>query len=171
AAALDALARIANPASVPLFTAQLAGKTASLRGIAIEGLARAGDAAKMADVQVALTADRNDGVALAGAFAAAMLANGSVDPIADALARSRLREQARQYLIELAPGRPTAFTKQLMDPDARIRLEIVDVLGLAGDPAALAVVEPLTQDRDAEVARAAERAVARLRAVQHRPVS
>src|SRR5262249_22760293 len=41
----------------------------------------------------------------------------------------------------------------------------------AGDPAALPIVEPLTQDRDAQVARAAERAVARLRAAQHRPVS
>jgi HEAT repeat protein len=170
AAALDALARIANPASVPLFAAQLATKTSSLRGIAIEGLARAGDPSKMADVQVALASDRSDGVALAGVFAAAMLANGSVDPIADALTRSKLRDQARQYLIELAPGRSTAFTKQLMDPDARIRFDIVEALGLSGDPAALPVVEPLTKDRDAQVARAAERAVARLR-VQGKLVS
>src|SRR5439155_13461327 len=170
-AALDALPRIANPASAPLFAAQLATRTSSLRGIAIEGLARAGDASRMADVQVALANDRNDGVALAGAFASAMLANGSVDPIADALTKSKLRDQARQYLIELAPGRATAFTKQLMDPDARIRLEIVDVLGVAGDPAALPVVEPLTNDRHAQVAKAAERAVDRLRAAQQRPVS
>ena len=162
AAALDALARIANPASVPLFAAQLATRTSSLRGIAIEGLARAGDASRMADVQVALANDRNDGVALAGAFAAAMLANGSVDPIADALTKSKLRDQARQYLVEIAPGRSREFTKQLMDPDPRLRLEVVDVLGLAGDPAALPVIEPLTKDRDAQVAKAAERAVARL---------
>ena len=106
-----------------VFAAQLATKTSSLRGIAIEGLARADDGSRMADVQVALASDRNDGVALAGAFAAAMLANGSVDPIADALTKSKLRDQARQYLVELAPGRSTAFTKQLMDPDARLRLE------------------------------------------------
>jgi hypothetical protein len=37
------------------------------------------------------------------------------------------------------------------------------VLGLAGDPAAIAVVEPLTSDRDPLVARAAERALARLK--------
>jgi len=171
AAALDALARIGNPASAPLFAAQLASKTSSLRGIAIEGLARSGDASKMADVQVAIASDRNDGIALAGAFAVAMLANGSVDPIADALTKSKLRDQARQYLIELAPGRSTAFSKQLMDPDARIRFEIVDVLGLAGDAAALPVVEPLTKDRDAQVAKAAERALARLRVAQQRPVS
>jgi HEAT repeat protein len=171
AAALDALARIANPGSAPLFAAQLASRTSSLRGIAIEGLARAGDGSRMADVQVALTSDRSDGVALAGAFAAAMLANGSIDPIADALTKSKLRDQARQYLVELAPGRSTAFTKQLMDPDPRIRLEIVDVLGVAGDTGALPVIEPLMKDRDTQVAKAAERAVARLRAAQQRPVS
>jgi hypothetical protein len=43
-AALDAIARIANSASGPLFTAQLTAKSAALRGIAVEGLARLGDA-------------------------------------------------------------------------------------------------------------------------------
>ena len=33
-----------------------------------------------------------------------------------------------------------------MDPDARVRLEVVDVLDRAGDPAALPIVEPLAQD-------------------------
>jgi HEAT repeat protein len=73
AAALDALAQIASPASAPLFTAQLAGKTSPLRGIAIEGLARVGDAARLADIQIALASDRTEGVALAGAFASAKL--------------------------------------------------------------------------------------------------
>jgi len=44
AAALDALARIAHPTSAALMTAQLASKTTALRGIAIEGIARLGDA-------------------------------------------------------------------------------------------------------------------------------
>ena len=41
---------------------------------------------------------------------------------------------------------------------------MVEVLGLAGDPAAIAVIEPLMQDRVPEVSRAAEVAIARLRA-------
>jgi HEAT repeat protein len=40
---------------------------------------------------------------------------------------------------------------------------MADALGLAGDPAAIAAIEPLTNDKDPEVARAAERAVARLK--------
>jgi HEAT repeat protein len=170
-AALDALAHIANPASIPLFTAQAASRSSSLRGIAIEGLARTGDATKLADVQTAVGGDRSDGVALAGVFASARLGNGAIDRIAEAVTKSKLRDQARQYLAELAPGRSEAFQRHLLDPDARVRLEVVEALGVGGDPTALPVVEPLTKDRDAQVAKAAERAVARLRAAQRRPAS
>ena len=170
-AALDALAHIANAASVPLFVQQLTGKSAALRGIAIEGLARAGDATKIADVQTAAGADRSDAIALAVAFANARLANGSIDRIIEATTRSRLRDRARAYLVELAPGRTEAFRRHLMDPDARVRLEVVTILDRAGDPAALPIVEPLAQDKDPHVARAAERAVARLRAALNRPAA
>jgi HEAT repeat protein len=49
------------------------------------------------------------------------------------------------------------------DPDARIRADVADVIGLAGDPSALPLAESLTNDKDPEVVRAAERAVARLK--------
>jgi HEAT repeat protein len=162
-AALDALAHIAHSTSVPLFTAQLASKTPSLRGIAIEGLARTGDASSLAAIQVVLDNERNQNVTLAGSFALVMLGNAPTDRVADWLGKPKLREQTRQYLTELAPGRTSMFAHQLLDSDPQIRLDIVDVLGLAGDPAAIVSVEPLMKDRDPQVARAAERAVARLR--------
>ena len=163
AAPLDALARIAHPASASVLTAQLSGRSSERRGIAIEGLGRMGDESKLTEIQRALDIDRNDGVTLAGVFASALLANGPIDRIADALTRPRLRVQARQYLIELVPGRVSALTSHLQDPEARLRLEVVDLLGLSGDPAALPLVEPLLNDRDAQVARAAVRAVAKLK--------
>jgi HEAT repeat protein len=162
-AALDALAHIANPASVPLFISQLANKTPSLRGIAMEGLARAGDVSHLAVIQAVVDKERNQGVMLAGAFAVVVLGNGPTDRVADRLSKPKLREQAKAYLIEIAPGRTTMFAHQLLDSDPQIRLDIVDVLGLSGDPAAMAAVEPLVRDRDPQVAAAAERAVARLR--------
>ena len=162
-ASLDALARIAHATSVPLFIAQLESKTASLRGIAIEGLARSGDKAQLAAIQAASDKEREQRVTLAGAFALVLLGNAPTDQVADSLSRPKLREQAKGYLIELAPGRTATFAHQLLDGDAQIRLDMVDVLGLAGDPAAIPVVEPLTKDRDPQVARAAERALARLR--------
>jgi HEAT repeat protein len=162
-ASLDALAHIAHPTSVPLFTAQLASKTAAFRGIAIEGLARVGDKSQLPAIQAVVDKEREPGVNLAGAFAAVVLGGAPTDQVADALGRPKVRDQARRYLIEIAPGRTGAFAHQLLDSDAQIRLDMVDALGQAGDPAAIAALEPLTKDPDPQVARAAERAVARLK--------
>jgi HEAT repeat protein len=166
AAALDALARIANPASAPLFLAQLRSPTTSFRGTAAEGLARVGDKSALAEIQSALSGERSDAVQLAVSFASAMLADGSIDRIAEALVKPRLRDQARQYLLELARGRSTLFVRLVKDPDPRVRVEAVDAVALARDPAALALVEPLVNDGDPAVARAATRAVAWLGAVR-----
>jgi HEAT repeat protein len=165
-AALDALARIAHPTSAALFVSQLGSKTPEMRAIAIEGLARVGDPARLAEIKPVADADRSDIVTLAGAFASALLENGSIERIVDALTKPRLRDRARQYVVEIAPRRAAQFGRHLMDPDERIRVDLVDALGLAGDPAALPLVEPLLQDRDAQVVRAAERAVARLRSAR-----
>jgi HEAT repeat protein len=161
-AALYGLSQIAHPTSAPLFIAQLSGKTASLRAIAIEGLARVGDRANLAAIQAVLDKEHEQNVTLAGAFALVLLGNGTTDSVADSLSRSRLRDQAKRYLIEIAPGRTGAFAHQLLDSDPQIRIDTIDALGLAGDPSAIAVLEPLTKDVDPQVGRAAERAVARL---------
>lgn len=162
-AALDALAHIAHATSVPLFIQQLSSKSAAVRTIAIEGLARSGDTSQLAAIQSLVDKERDQGVSLAGAFALAMLGNGSTDRVADSLSKARFREQTKQYLVDLVPGRTAMFSHQLLDTDPQIRIDMLDAMGLAGDPAAIAVVEPLTNDRDPDVARAAERAVARLK--------
>jgi HEAT repeat protein len=162
-AALDALARIAHPSSLPLFVSHLSSKNAALRTIAVEGLARSGDRTRADNVQTLANAERNDAVLLASHFANVQLAGGAVDSIIEALTRSRLRDEAWQYLFELSAGGPSAFARHLQDPDERIRRDLVDILGMSGDPAAAMLVEPLTNDRAESVAHAAARAVARLR--------
>ena len=115
----------------------------------------------MTDVQTALATERNPSVQLAGSFAAAMLSEAGtegLDPIVEALQNPRLREQARWYLIEAAPGRTPAFTRYLQDPDPLVRTVLVDALGLSDDAAALALVQPMASDPDLQVARAVERA-------------
>jgi HEAT repeat protein len=161
--ALIALAHIAHPTSAPLFAAQLSSKSTTMRLVAIEGLARTGDRSQLPVIQRLLEKEREASVSLAGAFAVVVLGNGPTDQVADALGRPRMREQAKRYLVEIAPGRTGAFSHQLLDADPDIRIDTIEALGLAEDPAAIAVLEPLTRDRDAEVARAAERAVARLK--------
>jgi HEAT repeat protein len=163
-AALGALAHIAHASSAPLFVTQLGAKSPAVRAIAIEGLARIGDATSLPKITAAADSDSTDLVALAASFANVLLANGPVDRIADALTHARVHDRARDYLTEIAPGRSASFARFLLDPDERIRQGIVEALAVAGDPAALPLLEPLLQDRDPQVARLAERAVARLRA-------
>ena len=162
-AALDALARIAHPTSIPLFVVQLSSKTPAIKAIAIEGLARAGDSSKMTDIEAAMKGERNDIVIFAGNFAAAMLSNAPIEQIADSLFRPKSRDVSKQYLIEIVPGRVSRVARYVQDPDPRMRVDIADILGLASDPAGLPIVEPLLKDQDEQVALAARRAVARLR--------
>ena len=164
AAALDAVARIAHPGSAPLLAAELASKSSAIRLIAAEGLVRIGDRAQMTAVETALGTERNEGATLVKDFGAALLSGASIDPIVSALMKPRLRDQAKAYLVDLVGTRLSAFTVFAQDPDAAVRSDIADVLGLAGDPAALSLAESLLADRDQQVAKAAERAVARLRA-------
>ena len=170
--ALDAIAHIAHPSSVPLLVAQLGSKNATLRGLAAEGLARARDRSKLTGLQTALATDRSPSVQLAGSFAEAMLSEAGVEGLArlvEALQNPRLREQARWYFIEAAPGRTQALARYLQDPDPLVRTTLVDALGLSDDPAAMALVQPMASDPDLEVARAVERALARLSQVARNP--
>ena len=165
-AALDAIARIAHPASALILVPQLASKNDTLKAIAIEGLARIGDRSRRGNIESALGGESDDRVLLAATFAAVLLSDAPLDPLAEALRRPKLADRARQYLIAVAPGRSAAFSRHAQDPDVQIRTGVADVLGLAGDTAALPIVEAMLRDRDPQVALAAERAVARLNALR-----
>jgi len=165
-AALDAVAHIGHPSSVPLFLSLLGSKNDVIKSIAVDGLARAGDQTKRVQIQAAVASARNRSLQIAGSFATVMLSGPStegLDPIVEALAGRRLHDQAFWYLVQAAPGRAPAFARFLKDPDPMVRADLVNALGLGDDVAALAVIEPLAADPDLEVARAVERAVARLR--------
>jgi len=161
-AALGALARIAHPASRPIFAEASRAKDEGLKLPAIEGLVRLGGADALDLITAALVRVRDERVALAGAFAAARLSGAPLDALVEALRRPRLAVQALQYLAEIAPARPGAFGRYAQDPDPKIRASVADLLGLGGDRAALSIVESLRRDPDPRVALAAERATARL---------
>jgi HEAT repeat protein len=163
AAALDALAHIGHPSSVPQFLAQLNGRNPTFKLIAIEGLGRTGDRSHTESVINAVASERSDAIVLAGHFANVRLADGKVDALVDALTRGRLRDQALGYIQEIAVARSQVLARYLQDPDAKVRLEIIDAIGLSGDASAQSLIEPLVRDRDPEVAKAATRAIARLR--------
>jgi HEAT repeat protein len=161
-AALSAIERIGHQAAIPVLAGQLTSKSAALKTIAVSGLSRLGDRSRMAGIQAALKGESDESLVLAGSYSVIALSGSTLDPIVEALRKPRLAAQARQYLVDIAPGRILSFTRHALDPDVRIRSGIADVLGLAGDVAALPVLEPMRRDPEPHVAQAAERAIARL---------
>jgi HEAT repeat protein len=163
ASALAALARIAHPSTASIFVGELTAGSRVTKISAIEGLARLGDRAQVVAIRAALARERNEAVLLAQRFSSVLLDNGSLDSLFSALGKSGTHDQALRYLIELAPGRSAAFAAPARDGDSRRRADVAFILAMAGDAAALPIVEPMTRDRDPQVVRAADRAVARLR--------
>ena len=163
-AALAALARIGHSSSVPLFVKGLAGRDASIRAIAIEGLARAGASDRLDAIHGALANQNNENLLLAGHFANVLLANGPVDELVGGLAREKLRPRALRYLADIAPGRARLLGSHVADPQAAVRLDLLDVIGLSGDPDGIVIAQRLQQDTDPVVARTARRAALRLQA-------
>ena len=161
--ALTALSRIGHRTSAQLFLTQMASKSPVFKTLAIEGLARTGDASHMAAIQGALKRETDERVVGASEFAAAMLSNAPIERIVNALNRPKLHDAARQYLIEVSPGRIMRLSRYAQDPTPRLRIDIADIAGMAGDPQGVAVVAPLLTDPDKQVALAAERATLRLK--------
>lgn len=161
--ALDGLARIGHASSVPLFTARLADRDEWIRRAAIEGLARAKAEAQLAAIETAASTDPSAMVRAAAAFALESLGKEGVDRLAAALDSDRLAPQVAGYLLELGPKAAPRLLPHLRSANASVRGNVAVVLGAIGTAADIAALEPLVLDRDADVRRAAERAIQRIK--------
>lgn len=121
-----------------------------------------GDASQVPAIQAGLKGERDDRVILAGHFAAAMLSNAPIEQLVDAVNRPKSHDAARQYLVEIAPGRVARMARYAQDPTPRMRIDVADIIGLADDAQGVAIVAPLVKDMDKQVVLAAERATLRL---------
>ena len=164
--ALEALARIGAPASVPVFRERLVDKDPYLRRAAIEGIGRAADAESAEALQRAATTDESAMVRLAAVFALQKLGRNYAGRIVDLMASDKVIPQAQEYLVELGPSMSPTLVPRLQEPDANVREAVADVLGLIGDGSVVAPLEAAAKDRDASVASAAKRALARLRGAE-----
>ena len=70
------------------------------------------------------------------------------------------------YIVELGPRIIPTVAEHLKDPNARVREHIAQALGLIGDRSAIAALESTQRDPDVNVARAAERALARIHIIE-----
>lgn len=161
--ALEALARIGHSSSIPLFESRLADRDEFLRRAAAEGLGRAGAANAVNALEHGAGTDPSEPVRAAMAFALQRLGRNYVARLAEAFDSPKMVVQVTDYLLELGPSVSIQLLPHLQDPDPAIRANTAVVLGALGGPGALAALQPLTQDRDRDVVRAATHAIERIK--------
>jgi HEAT repeat protein len=166
-AALDALAHIAHPSSVPVFKSRLADKDPNLRRSAIEGLARLQDAS-VTDFVLSVNQDPDGPVRAAMAFALAKKGHANyLGRMLNFIDREPTASQVKDYLIELGPPVVPLLLPRLQEPDASVRENLATVLGVIGDETTVAALTPLKDDRDRAVAAAATSAIERIKMRQN----
>jgi HEAT repeat protein len=161
--ALDALARIASPDSVPLFKERLQDKDPYMRRAAVEGLGRTGEMPAADALERMVTTDDSGMVRIAAAFALQKLGRNYAARIVDLMGNAKVVQQGEEYLIELGPPFASVITPRLQEPDAGIREAVADVLGIIGDGSTIPALETAAKGTDASAA-AAKRAIARIQA-------
>jgi HEAT repeat protein len=164
--ALDALARIAHVSSAPLFKSRLADSDAYMRRAAAEGLARLGDASESTAVQSAVTTEPSPMVRAAMTFAMVKLGKNYLARLVDYFESDRTSLQVQEYLLEIGPSVLPELTASLKQPDAGVRAGVAEVIGALGNSESVALLEPLTKDRDRGVAETAAAAIERIKTRQ-----
>lgn len=162
-AALDAVAKIAHPGSLPVFLAQLGHREAHVRRLAVEGIGRTGDEAAMKEMESRTGRDQSPYVTYARAFARAL--NGDytqVSKLVEGFKYSLLESDTFDYLVELGPPATAELAALSSNKDQKVRAGIAEVLGITGSQAALETLAVLAKDRADLVAAAAERSQKRL---------
>ncbi len=161
--ALEALGRIGHASSVPLFKARLADKDPFLRRAAAEGLGRSGDTSEIPALEVGAANDGSEMASAAMAFALQKLGRSHIPGLVEFMKSAKMAPQIGEYLIELGPSIAPLLVTHLQDPRPAIRGNVALVLGALGGEEARTALEALAQDRDRDVARAASRAIERIK--------
>jgi HEAT repeat protein len=160
--ALDGLARIAHPSSIPVFTSRLADRDPQLRRAAAEGLGRSGDRSQLGALQTGAGNDASAVARAAMAFALQKLGRNYVPRLVEFLDDGSVALQVQDYFVELGQPVEKELIPSLQEFDAQIRATVADVLGLIGGDASLAALQGL-QEKDKSVADAVSRAVERIK--------
>ena len=161
--AIDALARIGHASSIPLFTGRLTDRDQYIRRAAVEGLGRAGAKEQIPTLESVVSKDGSEMVRAAAAFALHKLGHDAVAHLAATLSSDRLAAQVAGYFIELGPSVVPSLAPHLKDPNAAVRGNVALVIGALGSPPDIRNLEPLLQDRNRDVVRAAQSAIERIK--------
>lgn len=162
-AALDALARIAHPSSLTLFSGLLEANDEQGRRAAVEGIARSGDKNAGANLLVRTARERSPLVLQAIAFARAKQGDYTqIAQVVQGLRADATSAAAFGYLVELGAPIAPSLGGAASYKEPQVRAGVAEVLGIIGSQASLPTLNSLAQDKDARVAAAAVRSQRRL---------
>lgn len=165
--ALEGLAYLGSPLSVPVFLQAIWNPEKNLRQSAAEGLARAGDPKALPDLQKAAQVEKDAAARLAIQFAITALGKDDyLSRLINELTSKFRGDIAQAYLIELSRN-PRFLPKlypYLDSQDATIRRRLCTVLTYSGDSSSLVPLERLSRDSNSDVASEALRALRAVRA-------
>lgn len=161
---LAALSRIADPAQTDLFQEVVQDADPERKRIAVEGLGRISDAARLPAFKKDYQREKADEMRLAYSFALTLLGDRAfVDTIVLNLPSRTFGTRSRNYLLEMGSDVLPDLYPYLSDPDPEVRAALCDVIALVGDADAVPRLTPLINDPSPKVADRANRAVEKLR--------
>jgi len=156
---LEALAYIGDERSADIFESALEDDRDVFRRYGAEGLGRMGDEGYLKLLATRYLRENSKSVKLAMSFALFLL--GREEHLVE-LADNADNKQAYYYLLELDAEQTKLIYIYVQTEPAKQKVAILNVLGLRGDESALPVAEEMTNDKDANVASAANLAIRRL---------
>lgn len=171
-AALVALGQLPDEANRPMLLGLLNDKDDEARAAVYEGLGRIGNSADRAAIDKAWADEKKAGPRLAAAFALARMGSletgnyGSIGHLVNSLNQRAWRGVAEPYLAELAtkPAPRAAIVTALEHATTKDeKVGVLQALAMCACKDVLPVVEPLSRDDDAEVAKEALRTLRILR--------
>ncbi|GEM_PF-186240 len=170
--ALQGLAYIGDPVSLPIFIKALWSDDKTDRTYAAEGMARVHDAKALPELEKRSKVEKDSGVRLAMAYAFTALGQQShLKDLVNGFDSRTQSDNARTYLIELT--RDKTYLQELYplmnSRSARVREGICGVLMYTGDASSITPLDHLTRDRNSDVAAEALRALNSVRARTNMP--
>lgn len=167
--ALQGLAYLGDSTSDPTFLKALWSGNKRYRALGAEGLGRAEDTADRAEIQKALGAEKDADAKLAMNYALANMGDDkSLETLINDLDSALRGDVSQVYLIELSrdPKLLAKLYPYLRSRDSTVRKELCTVLVYTGDRTSLEALEPLSHDKNNDVAVEALRAIRAIRARQ-----
>jgi len=162
--ALACLSRVGDPNQADLFREIVQDPDPDRKRLAIEGLGRISDSSMLPAFKKDYQRERSEELRLAYSFALTRLGDRAfLDSLVLGLSSSTFGKRCQGYIEEMGPEVLSDLYPYLSDPDAEVRAQLCDILGVLGNRGTIDTLTALVQDPSPKVADRATRAVERLR--------